>query len=141
MSVEQFRTLVKPYRCVLVGTEYYSVYAQKNAVEIMRRDDYGELFFNPYLFADMQPIKRDSDRRFAICIGAIPQLEQRLADGFLTACVYGDYYGWGYFAARALVEKIMDKAEPSQRVRLLAPLTATSASPSAFSADWRKWMK
>lgn len=141
MSAEQFRSLVEPYRCVLVGAEYYSVYAQRNAVEIMRRDDYGELFFNPYLFADMMPIKRDSDRRFAICIGAIPQLEQRLADGFLTACVYGDYYGWGYFAARALAEKIMDKTEPSQPVRLLEPLTATSANPSAFSADWRKWMK
>ena len=141
MSAEQFRSLVEPYRCVLVGAEYYSVYAQRNAVEIMRRDDYGELFFNPYLFAYMMPIKRDSDRRFAICIGAIPQLEQRLADGFLTACVYGDYYGWGYFAARALAEKIMDKTEPSQPVRLLEPLTATSANPSAFSADWRKWMK
>ncbi len=141
LSYQQFANIVKPHRVKIVAVDYYSVYASMFSVEIMRRDDYGELFFSPYLFADMQPVKRDPDRIFSICLGAVPQLERYLSDGSLSACVYGDYYGWGYFAARALAEKSLDGAKPAVLVRLLKPIVATPETVHSFSADWRKWMK
>lgn len=141
LTVSQFENIIKPYGATLVAVDYYSIYARQNEIEIMRRDDYGEIFFSPYLFADMQPVKRDSDRAFALCVGAVPQLERYLADGFLSACVYDDYYGWGYFAARALVEKVMDGANPPVKIRLTKPILATPDTLDSFVSDWRKWIK
>ncbi|MBQ6534787.1 MAG: hypothetical protein IJI37_06405, partial [Opitutales bacterium] len=72
---------------------------------------------------------------------ALPQLAGYLERRQISACVYHDYYGWGYFAARALAEKLMDGFEPSLPARLLAPLVATPQDADSFKADWRKWIK
>lgn len=141
MPLDAYKEAVSKYNPKLVSADYYSVYARQNSVEIMRRDDYGELFFSPYLLADMQPIKRDSDRLFAVCVGAVPQLERYLADSSVNACVFGDYYGWGYFAARALAEKAVGKSNPEKEVRLLKPLVATPKNLNSFIADWRRWLR
>ena len=119
----------------------YSVYADTNAALIMRRDDFGEIFISPELLADTAPIRPDIDRTFAICVGALPQLAGYLERRQISACVYHDYYGWGYFAARTIAEKLMDGFEPSLPARLLAPLVATPQDADSFKADWRKWIK
>jgi len=141
MPYESFKKIAEPLSPKIVAVDYYSVYAAANSVEILRRDDFCEIFFSPYLFSDMAPVKPDGDRVFAICVGAVPQLEKYIASGQITACIYSDYYGWGYFAARALLEKTIDNSDPSVPVRLIPPLIATPATVDSFIADWRKWIK
>ncbi len=119
----------------------YSIYSTINSISIMRRDDYAEIFTTPDLLSDTTPIKRDGDRAFAMCIGALPSLTRYLERGELASCVYHDYYGWGYFAARALAEKIMDNTTPTSRVRLLKPLRATPENAESFRRDWHNWTK
>ena len=52
-----------------------------------------------------------------------------------------DYYGWGYFAARALAEKVFEKTEPKERIYEIAPLQASPDKVAEFIKDWRKWLK
>lgn len=143
LNVEQFRKIVAPYKVLkLAAMDYYSVYAAAHAIEILRYDNYGEIFFNPRLLSDTAPIKPDTDRLFAICVGALPQFEFYLKSGQLNACVYDDYYGWGYFSAREIAERLFKVSSPAaKRLRLLPPLKADASSISDFSSDWRKWLK
>lgn len=119
----------------------YSLYSATNKIAIMRRDNYGEIFMSPELLADMTPIERDTDRRFAVCVGAAPYLTEYLQSGQLTACVYHDFYGWGYFSARSIAEKIFDSITPTTDVRLISPLLATPKKINSFKSDWKKWSK
>ena len=119
--------------------ELYSLFSMANKISIMRRDNYGEIFMSPELLADMTPIKRDTDRRFAICVGGAPYLAEYLQNGQLSACVYNDFYGWGYFSARAIAEKIVESVSPSSDVRLIKPLVATPETVDSFKSDWKKW--
>ena len=124
-----------------VSVSSYSDYASERAVDIMRRDNYGEIFFDPRLLSNMVPIKPDSDRVFAVCLGSLPQLDFYLSNGQLDSCIYDDWYGWGYFAMRALAEKAVEKRDPPEPEKLLKPLSATPKSVSSFRADWAKWLR
>ena len=124
-----------------VALDYYGPYAVKNAVEISRYDNFGEIFFSPWIIADMYPIKADADRLFAICIGSLPQIEIYLRNGQISCCVYDDYYGWGYYAARSIAEQLFSKARPKAEHRLIPALEADSSNLKSFVDDWRKWIK
>lgn len=119
---------------------FYSQYALENRVEIMRRDSFGEVFFSPELLADMSPIKRDSDRKFAVVVGALEMLEFYLSSGQISDIVYDDYFGWGVFAMRALAEKRFENYAPQKR-KEVAPIRVSKENPRAFADDWRKWLK
>lgn len=121
--------------------ELYSLFTMANKISIMRRDNYGEIFMSPELLADMTPINRDTDRRFAICVGGAPYLSEYLQSGQLSACVYNDFYGWGYFSARAIAERIVESILPSADIRLIKPLVATPENADSFKSDWKKWTK
>ena len=121
--------------------ELYSIYYMSNKISILRRDNYGEIFMSPELLGDMAPIERDTDRRFALCVGGAPHLAEYLKSGQLSACVYHDFYGWGYFSARAIAEKIFESVVPMNRNRLIKPILATPENVESFKADWQKWTK
>ena len=121
--------------------DLYSIFYKMNKISIMRRDNYGEIFMSPELLADMAPIERDTDRRFALCVGGAPHLTEYLQSGQLSACIYHDFYGWGYFSARAIAEKIFESLTPSSDVRLIKSLIATPENVDSFKADWKKWTK
>ncbi len=123
------------------SVQLYSIYASMNKTSILRRDDYIEIFTSPELLSDTAPIKEDGDRSFAMCIGALPCLTRYIERGELASCVYHDYYGWGYFAARTLAEKIVDNVSPRVRVRLMRPLRAIPIKAKSFKADWHNWTK
>lgn len=120
--------------------EFYSDYVKENFDNIRRRDNYGEIFLTPRLLANMSPIKKDRDRVFVFCLGALPQLDFYLSNGQLDSCVYDDWYGWGYFAMRALVEKVVEGIEPEQKIKFLKPLKATPQTVNSFRRDWAKWL-
>lgn len=142
VSEEEARALfefAKPAETLNIAS--YSDYASAHAVDIMRRDNYGEIFFDPRALSNMVPIKPDADRIFAFCLGSLPQLDFYLSSGQLDSCVYDDWYGWGYFAMRALAEKAVEKRDPPEKERLLKPLSATPENVSSFRADWAKWLR
>ena len=119
--------------------DFYSSYADINKVEIMRRDSYGEVFFSPKILSNMQPITPDTDRAFALCVGALPMLEFYLATSAITDCIYDDYYGWGVFAIRAIVDyKNNVKVSSQYAVR---PIYVTNDNYKIFSSDWQKWLR
>ena len=143
-SFKQFTDIVQPLNPLkLIAFEYYSVYAEQNKIEIARYDNYGEIFFSPKLLADIAPIKKDTDRHYAICIGVLPQFEFFLSSGMLDACIYDDFYGWGYIGTRILLEKIHapKPAETPPQTKLLPPLVATPENLKMFVDDWKKWLK
>ena len=144
LSFKQFSDIIQPLNPQkLIAYEYYSVYAEQNKIEIARYDNYGEIFFSPKLLADIAPIKKDTDRHYAICIGVLPQFEFFLSSGMLDACIYDDFYGWGYIGARILLEKIHapNPAEAAPQNKLLPPIVATPENLKLFVDDWKKWLK
>ncbi len=118
---------------------FYSDYAAKNADAIRRRDDFGEIFAGVSMLANMAAISKDSDRAFALCLGSIPQLEFYLKSGQIDVCIYDDFYGWGYFAARALAEKSLEGVSPKKREYFVKPAVATKENPNLLGSDWAKW--
>ncbi len=139
-SAEDFAELFGGRLLCADSFRFYSKYALENRVEIMRRDSFGEVFFSPELLADMSPIKHDSDRKFAVVVGALEMLEFYLASGQITDIVYDDYFGWGVFAMRALAEKRFENYAPQKRKEVL-PIRVSKENPRAFAEDWRKWLK
>lgn len=125
---------------VSAAMDFYSVYAKQNADDILRTDNFAEIFFSPALLSNMLPIKDDTDRYFTICLGALPQLEYYLATSQINLCVYDDWYGWGYYSMRVLVEKSLESINPTSKSKLLAPLSATPRTVKSFSKDWAKWI-
>ncbi len=121
--------------------QLYSIYSAINNISILRRDNYAEVFADVELLSDTFPIKKDSDRLFALAIGAAPYLAHYLEAGELSSCIHHDYYGWGYFAARTLAEKIIDNTEPSLPVRKLKVLRFTQYDSENFKRDWHNWTK
>ena len=119
--------------------DFYSSYADINKVKIMRRDSYGEVFFSPKILSNMQPITPDIDRAFALCIGALPMLEFYFATSAITDCIYDDYYGWGVFAVRAIVDYKNNAKVSSQNT--LRPIYVTKDNYKIFSSDWQKWLR
>ncbi len=143
-SFENFKKIFAPKILEIKAFNFYSSYATSNAVEIMRRDSFGEVFFSPELLANMRPIEPNVYREFALCVGGLPMLEYYLASGQITDCIYDDYFGWGVYAARALIERKFadEKAEvKSGRVQLVAPMRVSSENYKVFVSDWRKWLK
>lgn len=136
---EEARSLFESAESAAISS--YSDYASERAVDIMRRDNYGEIFFDARLLSNMVPIKPDSDRVFAVCLGSLPQLDFYLSSGQLDSCIYDDWYGWGYFAMRALAEKVVEKRDPPEPEKLLKPLSATPKNVPSFRADWAKWLR
>ncbi len=120
--------------------DFYSVYADANKIDIMRRDNYGEVFFSPKILSNMQPITPDTDRLFSLCIGGLPMLEFYFATGALSDCVYDDYYGWGVFALRSIIDSKVSNADVI-KVRKLRPIHASKENYSIFVSDWRKWLR
>ena len=139
-SIDEFENLFKQHLLEIQCFDFYSEFAQKNAIEILRRDSYGEIFFTPELLSNMFPIIQDSDREFALCIGALPMLEYYLASGQISDCIYDDFYGWGIYALRAIVEKKFTSHE-IKNTRLLSPMKASKENYSVFVSDWQKWLK
>lgn len=139
-SIDEFESLFKHRLLEIQCFDFYSEFAQKNAIEILRRDSYGEVFFAPELLSNMHPIARDTDREFVLCIGALPMLEYYLASGQITDCIYDDFYGWGIYALRAIVEKKFTSHE-IKSLRLLPPMKASKEKYSIFVSDWQKWLK
>lgn len=138
-EIESVRKLAEPVETYSVSS--YSEYAKEHEIDIMRRDNYGEIFLNPRLLANMVPIKDDPDRVFAFCLGSLPQLDMYLSGGQLDSCVYDDWYGWGYFAMRTLAEKVVEKRDPSKKEELLKPLIATPKNVDSFRKDWARWLR
>lgn len=138
-EIESVRKLAEPVETYSVSS--YSEYAKEHEIDIMRRDNYGEIFLNPRLLANMVPIKEDPDRVFAFCLGSLPQLDMYLSGGQLDSCVYDDWYGWGYFAMRTLAEKVVEKRDPSKKEELLKPLIATPKNVDSFRKDWARWLR
>lgn len=120
--------------------DFYSVYAEKNKIDIMRRDSYGEIFFSPQILSNMQPIQPDTDRVFALCIGALPMLEFYFATNSITDCIYDDYYGWGVFSLRAIVFSKTLKNEVKKEY-LLNPVYVRKENYKIFVSDWQKWLR
>jgi len=144
LTFKEFSNIFEPLApSKMIAMQYYWQYAKQNALEIQRYDNFGEIFFSPRLLEDVSPIKKDIDRRFAIVIGALPQFAFYLSAGAINACIYDDFYGWGYIAARALMEKSFDSqnGEVGTQFKLLSPLLATPNSVKDFVSDWRKWLK
>lgn len=121
--------------------DYYGDYAVKNAEKISRYDNFGEIFFSPWIIADAAPIKADSDRLFAVCVGSLPQLEIYLRKGWINYCAYDDYYGWGYYAARYVAECLFSKTPPGVSHRALPAVETDPSRVDDFVRDWRRWMK
>ena len=138
-EIEAVRKLAEPVETYSVNS--YSEYAKEHEIDIMRRDNYGEIFLNPRLLANMFPIKEDPDRVFAFCLGSLPQLDMYLSGGQLDSCVYDDWYGWGYYAMRTLVEKVVEKRDPAKKEELLKPLLATPKNADSFRKDWARWLR
>ena len=142
LPADSYKKLLGDYKILNVAAfPFYSGYWKANAIEIARYDNYGILFLGADVLADVIPLSEDHDRRFAVCVGVLPQLDSYLASGQLDLCVYDDYYGWGYFAARALAEKVFEKTEPKERIYEIAPLQASPDKVAEFIKDWRKWLK
>ena len=142
MSCAQMEAALSPLSAARVHAfKYYSDYARENRVDIARLDDYGEIFTSPELLDNLEPIRPDSDRVFALVLGALPSTEFYLSSAQVDACVYDDFYGWGYFAARDVISKIISNTPPSEVSRLLPPLVATPQTVSKFSADWAQWLR
>ena len=142
LNASSYAEIVSGYKIAKAEKlEYYSIYARENAIEIKRMDNYAEIFFNPMLLANLSPIERDTDRVFSLCVGALPQLDFYLSGGMLDSCVFDDYYGWGYFSARALAEKTISGIDPTERQRRLNPLVATPQNVEKFRRDWKLWLK
>ena len=121
---------------------FYSEYAAKNSVEILRRDNYCEVFFNPSLLSDLRPIKPDGDREFIICVGALPIMEYYLQTSQIDCCISDDFYGWGVYSLRALVEELSKPAsERAKFYKSLPPIITTKENSAGFSTDWRNWLK
>ncbi len=143
-SFENFKKIFAPKILEIKAFNFYSSYATSNAVEIMRRDSFGEVFFSPELLANMRPIEPNVYREFALCVGGLPMLEYYLASGQITDCIYDDFFGWGVYAARALIEKKFSDTnirENSSKVQLVAPMRVSSENYKVFVEDWRKWLK
>ncbi len=142
IQFDQFEKIFKPFGPYkMVEMAHYAIYSQENKVEILRYDNYGEVFFSPEILASMAPIPNDSDRRFAICLGALPQLDFYLKTRQLDAVIFDDYYGWGYYGARALAEKIIEGTDAENPKRLLRPLLAKPSTAKSFADDWVRWLK
>ena len=140
LSAEGFAELFGGRLLCADSFAFYSRYALENKVEIMRRDSFGEVFFSPELLADMSPIKRDADRKFAVVVGALEMLGFYLESGQITDIVYDDYFGWGVFAMRALAEKHFENYAPQKR-KEVSPIKVSKENPRVFAEDWRKWLK
>lgn len=140
ISVDGFKNAFQGRNVKIEAFDFYSIYAQQNRVEIMRRDNFGEVFFSPALLENLVVVEKDMDRNFAVCIGAVPSLEFYFATGFLSACIYDDFYGWGIFATRAIFEKKYGTGSVKKQ-RLISPILATQKKYSVFVEDWRKWLK
>lgn len=140
MSVEQFKNVFDGRNVKIETFDFYSIFAQQNKVEIMRRDNFAEIFFSPSLLENMAVVEKDMDRHFVVCVGALPSLEFYFATGFLTACIYDDFYGWGVFATRAIFEKKRGVTN-IKKYRKISPILATQKKYSVFVEDWSKWLK
>lgn len=134
-----FTSILKSRILSIDVVDFYSSYADTNKVEIMRRDSYGEIFFSPNVLLNMQPITPDTDRAFALCVGALPMLEFYFATSAITDCIYDDYYGWGVFAVRAIVDYKNNVKISSQTT--LRPIYVTKENYKIFSSDWQKWLR
>jgi len=125
----------------LSAFRFYSDYALENKIEISRYDNYGAVFFNPKLLENTIPLPQDSDRRFVVCVGALPQFASYIKNKQINLCIYDDFYGWGYFTARTLSEKIFENKNPSSNIYKLPPIEITPSSYQLFISDWKKWLK
>ena len=142
ISPEDFRAVFAGKILAAEAFDFYSTYAEENKIEIMRRDAFGEVFLSPSLLANMAPIKPDSDRKYAICVGGLPLLEYYLASGQITDCVYDDFYGWGVLAFRELFAARSGGARADKaRVLQVKPIYVSAQNYAIFLADWRKWLK
>lgn len=136
-----FLRLFPAARSMFQVMRFYGDYADSRKIEIMRRDNFGEVFFSPSLLANMRPIAPDVDRLFAVCVGGLPFLEFYLASGQITDCIYDDFYGWGVFALRGIVGIKSGRGGQVVRVRKIAPVRVSKEKFDVFTRDWRKWSK
>ena len=147
LSRADFEKIFSQRPCTVVECLFYGVYARENAEEIMRRDDFCEVFFSPDLLSDISPIKPDHDRVFSLCIGALPHLEYYLQSGQIDCCIYDDFYGWGVYAARSLIAvgnlasggsgKKRGLPQPVRKV--VPPVVVDKKNWREFSKDWNSW--
>ena len=115
IQFDQFEKIFKPFGPYkMVEMAHYAIYSQENKVEILRYDNYGEVFFSPDFY-----------------------LKTRQLD----AVIFDDYYGWGYYGARALAEKIIEGTDAENPKRLLRPLLAKPSTAKSFADDWVRWLK
>lgn len=106
------RKLAEPAETYSVSS--YSEYAKEHEIDIMRRDNYGEIFLNPRLLANMVPIKDDPDRVFAFCLGSLPQLDMYLS-GDSSIPVFTTIGTAGVISQCAHLRKRLSKSATPQR--------------------------
>ncbi len=139
---EAFKDAFSGRRLSAFECRFYSEFAAKNSVEILRRDNYCEVFFNPSLLSDLRPIKPDGDREFIICVGALPIMEYYLQTSQIDCCISDDFYGWGVYSLRALVEELSKPASKRAKFyKSLPPIITTKENSAGFSRDWKNWLK
>ena len=134
-AFEKSRTVLKK-----VETVFYSAYAAENSVEIGRMDAHGLVLLNASLLADMLPLPKDPDRRFALCLGGAPYVAFYLDNASIDICMMDDYYGFGYCLVRDICDFVYGAVVPASQRTLLSPLLFRKSDAKAFSKLWKDWM-
>jgi ribose transport system substrate-binding protein len=76
-----------------------------------------------------------------VSVDALPAQLPYLKSGHVEMLLAQDCYGWGYKSVEIMLEKIVNKKDPSSP-RVIDPLTVvTKSNVDDFGKNWEKWLK
>lgn len=120
-------------------TNLFSIYQTQHDTELERLDNYAIIFLSPEVLADAQAFKADKDRLFCAVLGARAAVIQLFQLGYIDACITPDYYGFGYAAARRVIEKAILGRDSSGIFRL-PPKVYDKSNAEKFLSDWSLYL-
>ncbi len=75
-----------------------------------------------------------------VSVDALPAQLNYLRDGHVQVLLAQDCYGWGAKSVETLLEKIVNKKDPTE-ARMVDPLTrVTTENVDAYGKNWDKWL-
>jgi ribose transport system substrate-binding protein len=75
-----------------------------------------------------------------VSVDALPAELGYLKDGHVQVLLAQDCYGWGHRSVEILLDKIVNKKDPSS-VRVIDPLTrVTKENADEYGKNWEKWL-
>ena len=117
----------------------FSIYQAQHDRELERQDNYALIFLSPELLADAHAFKADKDRLFSVVLGARAAVIQLFQLGYIDACITPDYYGFGYAAARRVIERAILERD-SLGVFRLPPKVYDKSNTKKFLSDWSLYL-